>query len=293
MRVTDKMVFDSASRSTARARDAHHTALGRVATGVKVQHPGDDPAGAGRALAHSARATALNAVEGAARNAADEIDTAEAALGALSDLVANARELAVQLSNDTYSEANRAAAASDVDGMFRQAISLLNTRHGDRYVFGGTQDGQAPFDAAGAYLGSLDVRQVAIAPGVMQAASVRGDEIAMGAGGGADLLGTLQALSAALAANDPASIRAALNPLDEVTQQVSSGRARLGASHAVFTATADHARAGRDSEIAAYNGIVEADPIAAATELALAERALEAALSAAARSFKISLLDKL
>ncbi len=293
MRVTDKMVSQATSRNTARAREAHHAALQRAASGVRVQHPGDDPAGAGRALGHSARATALNAVEGAVRSAADEVTAAESALGSLADLVSDARELAVQLSNDTYSATNRAAAASEVDSMLRQALSLLNTRHGDRYVFGGTQDGRPPFDAAGAYVGALNVREVAIAPGVMQATSVRGDQIANGAGGGADLIVTLQALSTALAANDAPGIRAALDPLDTVTQQISTGRARLGASHAVFTAAADHARTGRDLETAAYNGIVEADPFTAATELAMTERALEAAITAAARSFKVSLLDKL
>ncbi len=293
MRVTDKMIFDAQARSTAQARTAHNEALGRAATGVRVSHPGDDPAAAGQALSHQGRAAALAAVQTAATRAAAEADAADVALGGLSELVTRARELAVQLSNDTYSAENRQGAVAEVDGLFRSALSLLNTRHADRYLFGGTADDAPPFDPTGTYVGATTERTVSLGAGQVEPASVRGDVVAQGQGGGVDLLGTLQALSQALSTNDVAGLRAALEPLDGATRQIASGRARLGAGHQAFTAAALQAAQERDVAQAQLSELVEMDPFRAATDLALAERALQAAVAAAAKSFAHSLLDRL
>jgi flagellar hook-associated protein 3 FlgL len=53
------------------------------------------------------------------------------------------------------------------------------------------------------------------------------------------------------------------------------------------------AQAAQDATLKRRATITEVDPFEAATNLTLAERALDAALSASAKSFQLTLLDKL
>ena len=41
MRVTDRLVFEDATRNTGRAREAAQQAQQAASTGVRVEHPGD------------------------------------------------------------------------------------------------------------------------------------------------------------------------------------------------------------------------------------------------------------
>ncbi|MGC4120547.1 MAG: flagellar biosynthesis protein FlgL [Myxococcales bacterium] len=291
--MTDSLIFTRASLNAGTARERMLRASEEVSSGLAVVHPGDGPAAAGLAVLHGQSRVREDAILQATGRASDEVGAADGALDGLGNLLSRARELAVQLSNDSYSADERANAASEIDGLFQSAIGLLNTQSGGRYLFGGSMDATPPFDATGAYLGDVQVRSVEIAPGQTQEVSIRADVMAKGTGGGADALATLQALSTALSANDAVGIRAALDPLDSSIKQVATGRAQLGAASAILGSATEIARAARDAAKVAGAHEVEADAIESMTRLAQAERALDASLSSSAKSFKLTLLDKL
>src|SRR4029077_5196886 len=140
-------------------------------------------------------------------------DAADSALQSLTDVLARARELAVQVGNDRYSAAARRGAATQVHGPMQREVALMNTNVDGRYIFGGNKDQTAPFDAAGNYSGDTAVRQVEVAPGVLEDSSVRADVTVRGAGGGVDLFATLQSLSTALRTNTGDAIRGSLTDL--------------------------------------------------------------------------------
>jgi flagellin-like hook-associated protein FlgL len=293
MRVTDKMLFDLATRDGGRARARLEEAISRAATGVRLAHPKDDPAGAGLVTLERARAARLDAIAETAGRASDELLAADGALGEVASGIARARELAVQLSSATYGAAERAAGATEVRGLLAAAIASLDAKVGGRYVLGGRLDGAPPFDASGAYVGDAGVREVEIAPGVRQAASLRADVAVGGAGGGADVLATLSALAAALEANDPAGAAATLGALATGTEQVAHARAEAGAALATLDAAVAASRLARDGARERVAALADADPIEAASALALAERALDAALTATVKGFDLTLLGKL
>jgi flagellar hook-associated protein 3 FlgL len=293
MRVTDKLMFQHATRDTASARARAEEALARASTGVRVQHPADDPSGAGLLTLHRATAARLEAVGGVAQRAADELSAVDGALGEITNLLARARELTIQMSNGTMGAAERADAAGEAQSLQDAVIAALNTRVGTRYVFGGTADAAPPFDPTGAYLGDTGVRRLEIAPGVLQDASVRADVAVKGAGGGVDVLAAFGALVTALQANDQAGTAAVLTQLDQGTTQLASARSQAGVAMNAFDTAVSASRAARDEATARAGGIADADPIEAASELALAQRALEASLTAAAQGFQLTLLDRL
>ncbi|HYG67297.1 MAG TPA: flagellar biosynthesis protein FlgL [Anaeromyxobacteraceae bacterium] len=293
MRVTDRLVFERAARTAGDARARAEAAVERAASGLRVVHPGDDPAASGLVVLERARAARLDAFATSAARAADELAAADVALGEVASAVVRARELASQLGSAGYDAAQRTAAATEVRGLLAGAVSSLNVKVGARYVLGGRADAAPPFAASGAWSGDDAVREVEIAPGVRQAASVRAGVAVKGTAGGVDVLATLEALAVALESNDPAAARAALDPLADATEQLSSARAEAGAAMAVLDTAVAASRAARDDARAGVADLADADVLASATELQLSQRALEAALAAVSQGFQLTLLKKL
>src|SRR5512142_3368648 len=242
MRISDQMIYGRAQVDGAAARSRLDQATAVASTGQRVVHPGDDPAAAGLVAAERVRMQRLEALATTTGRASDEITAADGALGGIATALTRAAEIATQLGSAPYSATERTAGAAEVKGILSSVLAALNTQVGNRYVFGGSQDASPPFDglvldasgnvdatATGVYRGAADVRQVEIAPGVLQDASVRADVALRGAGGGTDVIATLSALANALAANDPTAVAATQAGLSQAISQVAVARSQSGA----------------------------------------------------------------
>ncbi len=295
MRVTDRMTYQHARGSAAQAREAAQSALDQVSSGTRIHHPGDDPVGAGMMVAFQMSSERLGAIAKAATAASSELTAADAALGDIGNALIHANELAVQYSNPATMADSGQAASADLAGLIGRVIGSLNTRDGNRYIFGGSADTSAPFGADGAYTGNGDVRTVEIAPGVWQPASVRAD-LAMGVGGvdgRTDVIATLKSLQDALSRGDATAVGDLLGALDATVKQISAARAEVGVDTNTLDAAASAAKnASQDAQTqATQQG--EVDLAQAATQMQATQTALQATLAAAAQSFKVSLLDYL
>jgi flagellar hook-associated protein 3 FlgL len=293
MRVTDRMLFDRANRDGGAARTRLEEAIARASTGQRLVHPGDDPAGAGLVNQHQAAAARADAIMGVAQSAGDELAAVDGAFNDVTNALSRARELATQFANAPYTAAQRAAAAGEAQSLISQMVAALNTRVGSRYVMGGTLDGTPPFDAAGNYSGDTAVRQVEVAPGVLENASVRADVAVKGVGGGVDVMTTLAQLVTALQANDQAGVRATLDGIAAGTDQVAVARTQVGNAMNTFDVAAQVNRTARDDATSRAAHLTDADIIDANSQLALAQRALEASLTATTAGFKLTLLNYL
>jgi flagellar hook-associated protein 3 FlgL len=293
MRVTDKMIFQNAAANAAKSRDRAQTALEQVSTGMRVVHPGDDPTVAALMVRGQQTIDRMSAIGQNASRAGDEVDAADSSLQSLTDVLARARELAVQMGNDSYSAADRQGAATEVDGLVQQAVTLMNANVNGRYIFGGNKDQTAPFDTAGNYTGDAAVRQVEVAPGVLEDSSVRADVAVKGVGGGVDLFATLQSLSTALKTNNGDAIRGSLTDLGTATTQVTSTLAQVGSMGDAFAIAQTLAKSTSDATTKNVANQSESDVIESSSQLALANSALNATLTAAAQSFNLSLVNKL
>jgi len=104
----------NAQRTVSKSQDGLATSLQRLSTGLRINSAKDDAAG----LAISERFTSqIRGLNQAARNANDGISlaqTAEGALGEVSSNLQRIRELAVQASNGTNTQADRDALNSEV-----------------------------------------------------------------------------------------------------------------------------------------------------------------------------------
>ncbi len=290
MRVTDKMMFDNAAVHTAQARERLERAVEETSTGKRLHHPADDPAAAGQVSAAKLSFERLDMIRQNAGRATDELQAAHGALQSVSDVLGRARQLAVQLANVTYDGPDRANAATEIDGIFAQVVGVMNAQVGNRRIFGGFQDDAAPFAGSGAYLGDAGVRQIEIAPGVRQNVSVRADVALKGVGGGTDVFATLTALATALRSNDTAGIGAAIGSIDSGLAQVAGALTDASTQVSTLTTAAEVNQMVRDQVTSQISRLADADIVESSTKLALANRALEASMAAAAKGFDLSLV---
>jgi flagellar hook-associated protein 3 FlgL len=293
MRVTETMIFQQTTdrANTALANVAR--AQSEVSSGLRVQSPGDDPQAAGMLVRHRFDQTRTTAIQSGAQRTVDELNAADSALESIRTSLARAQVLATQYGNDTYTADDRAAAAEEIDGLYKQVIGDLNTRFGDRFLFCGFKDSQAPFSDTGDYQGDSGVRQVEVAPGVYDDASVRADIMAKGAGGGVDILKALQDLSTTLRASDGDGIRASIGTLDTGLSQVSTARSKVGTAVNIFTSTVNTCTSQITNTKTVISELGDADVVEASSKLSLAQYALNATLTAASKTLEFSLIDLL
>lgn len=293
MRVTSKMSFDLAQAQMMAARDRAVQAQQQVTTGLRVQHPGDDPAAAGLIVTQSVALQRLQTIDKTTSSAQGEVQVADGALQSVSTLLQRAQQLAVQLGNDTYSPAERTAGAEEINSISSQIVQLMNTQVAGRYIFGGNADSTPPFDATGAYSGDTAVRQIEIAPGLLQASSIRADVAMKGVGGGVDVFGALSALSTALSNNDGAGIRGSVTGLSQSTDQVAAALTSTGSILSAFDSAQQISSVAQDSAQKVLSAQSEADIFQATSNLTLAQQSLQATLAVTAQTFSVSLLDYL
>jgi flagellar hook-associated protein 3 FlgL len=291
MRVTNHMIFESAQLQTAAARDKLLDAQQKVTTGQRVVHPGDDPAAAGVIVSHSMALNRFDTIGQAVSRASEEAEVADGALLDISTLLARARALAVQLGNDNYGAIERSGGAYEIRNILGQIGQLANTQVAGRFVFGGNIDRTQPFDALGNYAGDAAVRQVEVAPGLLQNASVRADVALKGAGGGVDVFATLDALANALEANDGATVRGSIGSVVLSSDQVAAALTQNGGILDGFLSAQNIGGVARDSAQKLLASVADVDIFDAASQLAKAQQSLEAALTVSAKSFNLSLLD--
>ncbi|MGK2912614.1 MAG: flagellin [Sphingobium sp.] len=116
-----------AANASSKADAGLQQALERLSTGKRINGAKDDAAG----LAISSKMTAdIRGLAQASRNAQDGISmtqTAEGALGEISNIVQRIRELAVQSANGTISDTNRTGIKAESDALTAQITNIATT----------------------------------------------------------------------------------------------------------------------------------------------------------------------
>lgn len=292
MRVTERSNFETVQANSAAARERQVKAGEVVATGLKLERPWDGT-GAGRVALERVSSVQAAAIALAAESAGAELQATDRALEATVEALTDALELAVQMANASYNASDRTRTAAAVRSLKQSVISSLNIEVAGRFTLGGTLDQSQPFDASGAYVGDAGVRQIETGPGVLTDASLRADRFIAGVGGGIDVLAALERFATALEANDIVGVGASIDEMQSSITQVALGRTELGAMGLSAEAVSITSRTLELSAIERKVALTEADFIESATELALAERALEANIAVTSKSFKFTLLDRL
>jgi flagellar hook-associated protein 3 FlgL len=286
MRVTGNRLIDLATGATAKGQSALGAAGDQMSSGLRVRQPSDDPDAWLAAQRAALRRTLAEGANQAVQTSRDRMAETDAALATIGDAVSQARLLTLQGASATYDPTARAQLAVGVRAMFDKVLAAANTRASDgEYLLAGSTSLTTPFTPAGVYTGDAIQRAVPTLESGSAIAAITGAELT--AAHGVDVLPLLDRVATALATNNLPAIQVGLGDLDVAIKQISLGRTRTGGAQSVLDATSGAHDLLVDNLDRAVSRQVEADGVMAATELAKATQAFEAARAVSAHIVRI------
>lgn len=235
----------NAQRNLATSQSSLNTSLQRLSSGLRVNSAKDDAAG----LAISEGLTsAIRGGNQAVRNANDGISvgqTAEGALGQISNNLQRIREIAVQASNGSVSDTNRSQLQLEVDQLTQEISRIVQTTQ-----FNGTNllSGASTITFQVGYSGSAD-NQVSVSTTDL---ATSGSSALHAYSGNLTATGTINITSSAGAS-------AALANLDADIKQITNIRSQFGAVQNRFDAVISNLNNYVENLTASQSRIIDTD----------------------------------
>lgn len=240
----------NAQRNLSSSQSSLNTSLQRLSSGLRVNSAKDDAAGLAIAERMNAQVRGLTV---GIRNASDGISlaqTAEGALGSMTESLQRMRELAVQSSNATNSASDRASLQAE----YAQLSDEINR------VIGGTQ-----FNGSFILAGDAGAQDFQVGPN--NTANDRISVTTTDMSADADIA----AVTAADISTDAASAQAAIALVDTALDTINSERATLGAAQSRMETAVRSLEATRENTAAARGRIMDADFAAETANLTRAQ----------------------
>ena len=233
------MRAQSASMSASNQLQA---SMERLSSGKRINSAKDDAAGLAIATKMTAQIKGLNA---AARNANDGVSlaqTAEGALGQISNIVQRIRELAVQSANGTVTNADRAGLDNESRALLDQIDTIASTTN-----FNGVKllDGSAASVNIQTGINATDTVAIALANATTTGLNIVKPAAALTTAGVDTILGTADDVAVLsgptqIDLSNAANATNALAKLDSALNTIASARAALGASQNRLSVTVDN-----------------------------------------------------
>lgn len=233
--------------------DSLKTSMERLSSGLRVNSAKDDAAGLAIGNRMNSQIRGMNV---AVRNANDGISlaqTAEAAMGNMTDMLQRMRDLAVQSANTgVVSGSDKNKLSDEFKELGKElARTIQNTSFNGKKILNGSLDAGASFQVGFSTAADNKITVSIASMGAMSgvASVMSGGNISIGSGG------------------DPS---AAINAIDVAIQAIDSSRSKLGAAQNRLTATISNLQSSIENNAAAKSRIMDAD---FATETANLSRA--------------------
>ncbi len=221
----------------------------QLGSGEKLSRSSDNPVVASRlrVLSRSDQLSGINQAN--ADRASADLTLADDALSSFGDYVTRAKELALQASNGTLTNAQRAGIGTELAQIHGNLVALANSRDSAGHsLFGGEIAGQPySLDASGnaVYAGTASAGEISLGEGQTVSRGLTGPEFLnfSVAGSPTDLMAVVKGLADALqggSADPAASARDALGALDAGFDAITTGQTLIGARLSWIDLTTAH-----------------------------------------------------
>ncbi len=292
VRVTLMGTIDRYMFSLAKVSDRMKGLEEDLATGRAYHLPSDNPMKVARALRWRNK---IGEAETYLRNVDDGLawlTSTETALASLTSLVSRARDLALQGASDTVPATSRQALAREVAQIVEQAVDVANSRHANRYLFGGRRTMTQPFllapdGSAVSYQGENGSLLRKVGEGVEVAINLTGGDM-FPAGSPFQALIDLRD---ALLADDGKAVESSLAALDQMLDHLITLRAEVGARMNRLEAVRDRLEAAKLDMERMLEGEEGVDLARLIVDFRASETTYRAALATGARILQPTLVD--
>lgn len=276
---------------------ALQTALQQVSTGMRVNLPSDNPAASAALLQVQSQSADLDRYTTNADSALSQAQSGDSVLSSVVSLLNQAVTLGTEGANGTSSVTNRAAIATDVQGLLSNVVALANTTFQGISIFGGTVSGKQAFtaDASSAngykYNGNGNVNTVDVGVTLSVQATIPGDTLFTNSN--ASVLGALSDLSKALTTGSSADIGNATASVTAALNYVTQQHVVYGNTMNQLTSQETYLSQEKVTLTSRESSLVGIDTATAAENLSQAETNNSAIFAAAAKVIQNSLLNYL
>lgn len=231
MRLSTHYMYQNNIDSLSKAMSSGNDVFTRLSAGQILLKPSDDPAGASQAVIYQNALSTINQFDTARLYAQDSLGQEDTTLNSISNLFTkNLSEKIVAGGNGAYSDADRQALATEIQGIRDNLMDLANSKNSNgRYIFAGYKTGDAPFQKDGTYVGGNTAMTQLVADSTEIAVGHTGSDIFM-SGTPDDIFAALDSAIAALNTPviDPADRVALQQTLDGVNVSLKRGIDNLG-----------------------------------------------------------------
>ncbi len=155
MRITNNMITANTIKNINNAANRLNAANEKVATDKKISLPSDDPVVATRAITYRNYVDNNEQYQSNVEAAQSWQSTTDEALTSLNKVIAKVRDLTVQASSDTETDSDKANVATEISSLRDEAIDIMNSTYGGRYIFGGYSTGEAPYKLVSTNIGDI------------------------------------------------------------------------------------------------------------------------------------------
>lgn len=293
MRVSTNMQFSLSIDTVNRRRSEIIRTQEQIATGRKVNSFAEDPVASRKILQEQGTLRTTESWRRSAGQAQLLLETSDSVLVNVEDALGRAYELALQMSNDTNTAADRQSAADEIRQIRERVVELANSERNGRSLFSGLGNVSDPFQLDGSFNGDTGRLSVPVGRRAYLDATVGGGEPFLDPAGGRNTIETLIELENAMRADDATAISNLVDEVEGTGERATAARQQLGQRLQRLDNIVD---ALDRAEIAANATLVQerdTDFAEAVVKLRESETGLEAALSITGRLDELSLLSYL
>lgn len=285
MRVTEWRLMENAQNGVAQARNRAARAGEQMSSGVRVARPSDDPVSWAEGARTRARLAVARGQKSAIRTSMENLSETELVFSSIGSALSRSFVLATQLANGTNDADSRNLAAAEIEDLRDGILGAANSKSArGEYLLAGVTSLSQPFDAAGNFIGSTSGRAVQIREGQDLNVTVEGDHLSTGV----NVVAVMDALATGLRNNDQDAIQAAMDDLHIAIEQTAGAQSEVGRRVSALQLADQDRESVEISLMETYASLIEAEPIAAASELAESQIALEGARAVAERLVQIA-----
>lgn len=208
----------------------------QIGTGERLERSSDDPVAAARLrmLSRNERIATVDTRNSELAEA--DLSLTDQTLGSIANLVVRVRELAVQASNSTLSDDQRAAIGTEITSLRQNLVLLANSRNIAGHALLGGQAAGAAYQDTGSgvqFVGTATLTPLEIGEGQSVVPGLTGPDVFefVTAGGPTDLFTVIGGLATALTGGGQAAVvasTAALADLDAGLKKVTTAQTVVG-----------------------------------------------------------------
>jgi flagellar hook-associated protein 3 FlgL len=297
LRVTFNGQFRDATTNVERASARLLQFQRQVSSGRRLDRVSDDPSGASAALGERTKIAQVDQFTRTTDSAYSRLTVLDTVLSDMVTKLTAAQVAATSALGTTPTDAQRTAAAEQLDGLKTALLDDFNTSLQGNYLFAGTKSTTKPYvvgsgGTVAAYGGSSTEIQVDIEQDRTVTVSFDGGAITKGSDT-TDVFAIMDSLIAAVNAADSTAINTGIAALQNVFGRVTAAQSRVGAAMQTLDGEKLRLSATKLASSERLSKLEDANMTEAITGMQQADTAYKAALGAAAAAAKVSLMDYL